>query len=235
MATAMKQLVRAAQQNETTLVIKCEVYLLTKMLSSRGNDDHNVLEALKGFGTRAILFWRSNVLDRYICTVRDCFRSSDKEYPVTVDGKRTKLCFKRRRSNTTVKAVLDPSRLTEKLKEMRGYPWKAAKLLKKNGFKVPPAFSYETLFGFQSNCSMLGTSAVEWQRLLKIFGVDISSSKIEDVLRPAANSRPLTSHFKVIYNLKEVWREFFKKSNAHLLHYLRSARDYPEPNKTLRC
>ena len=129
MATAMKQLVRAAQQNETTLVIKCEVYLLTKMLSSGGNDDHNVLEALKGLGTRAILFWRSNVLDRYICTVRDCFRSSDKEYPVTVDGKRTKLCFKRRRSNTTVKAVLDPSRLTEKLKEMRGYPWKAAKLL----------------------------------------------------------------------------------------------------------
>ena len=48
MATAMKQLVRAAQQNETTLVIKCEVSLLTKMLSSGGNDDHNVLEALKG-------------------------------------------------------------------------------------------------------------------------------------------------------------------------------------------
>ena len=233
MATAMKKLARDAEHNETTLLIKCEVLGNNHLLDSSRKSD--VLKALKGLGTTPILFWRSNVLDHYICTVRDCFHSSNKEYPVSMNGKETDLCFKRRRSNTTVKAMLDPSRMVRKLKEMRGYVGYATKLLKGNGIEVPPPFTYETLFGFQSNCSMLGTSAVEWQRLLKIFGVDISSSKIEDVLRPAANSRPLTSHFKVIYNLKEVWREFFKKSNAHLLHYLRSTRDYPEPNKTLRC
>eukprot|EP00928_Gymnodinium_smaydae_P040724 TRINITY_DN2759_c0_g2_i1.p1 TRINITY_DN2759_c0_g2~~TRINITY_DN2759_c0_g2_i1.p1 ORF type:complete len:175 (-),score=37.47 TRINITY_DN2759_c0_g2_i1:252-776(-) len=151
-------------------------------------------------------FWRSNVLDHLVCEVRDCFFRGKGEYTVNSSGQRLDLCFKRRFVKEPVKALLNTTRLTKRLKEKLHYPQHCLTQLGRFGIEntTISKFSFEGLFRHESDNGALEEATSEWVRLLKSFDVEAPRSKVREFLRPSIGAHPLHISGDSIYNVEAV-------------------------------
>eukprot|EP00928_Gymnodinium_smaydae_P040725 TRINITY_DN2759_c0_g2_i2.p1 TRINITY_DN2759_c0_g2~~TRINITY_DN2759_c0_g2_i2.p1 ORF type:complete len:177 (-),score=39.38 TRINITY_DN2759_c0_g2_i2:280-810(-) len=153
-------------------------------------------------------FWRSNVLDHLVCEVRDCFFRGKGEYTVNSSGQRLDLCFKRRFVKEPVKALLNTTRLTKRLKEKLHYPQHCLTQLGRFGIEntTISKFSFEGLFRHESDATAraLEEATNEWLRLLSAFDLNASRDKVRKFLRPTLGAHSLHLSGDTIYNVEEV-------------------------------
>merc|ERR1719326_1095359 len=76
-AEAVEGFARAAKMNNEHFLFKAEPDLV----------DENLAKVLHKFGTKAVAYWRNNVLDWEVCMVRDCFAwQKNLGYPVYAES-----------------------------------------------------------------------------------------------------------------------------------------------------
>merc|ERR1712157_507541 len=176
---------------------------------------------------RAIYYWRNNVLDRYVCNVRDCW-AHDGSYSVDLSGKKTDLCFQRRKSEVKTKAFLDTTRLPSRLRELIDIKTKTLNRLQEHGVTLgsQQVFSFDLLYGYENQKSgpALFKSVRAWQKLMKCFGVEVLFKRITNVLRPDVGSLPFPPHSQTIYNIDQVYQKLSQAANINLRPLLRMPR-----------
>ena len=178
-------------------------------------------------GTRAVSMIRSNVLDRLICKVRDCF---DRQRGTAVNGTSgnpTTECFHRRRlaNPLATKALLHPHRLIAELQRLHDLNSKQIQHIRDLGFSdvVPVTYEFLTAFEYDSGDGRLVNQSVrEWATVLDAFGFALSQSDISDRLHASGwiGSRPLESHHDLIFNYDAVASVLSKNSHQHFIRNL---------------
>eukprot|EP00928_Gymnodinium_smaydae_P040728 TRINITY_DN2759_c0_g3_i3.p1 TRINITY_DN2759_c0_g3~~TRINITY_DN2759_c0_g3_i3.p1 ORF type:complete len:377 (-),score=62.19 TRINITY_DN2759_c0_g3_i3:304-1344(-) len=170
--------------------------------------DLDTATVLAGLNASMAFFWRSNVLDHLVCEVRDCFFRDRGEHTVDASGHRLDLCFKRRFANQPVKALLNTTTVAKRLKKKLHYPEYCLTELGRFGIENTTIgkFSFEGLFRHESDdtAGALEETTSEWLRLLKVFDVDASPSKVREFFRPTVGAHPLRPSADSIYNPKAV-------------------------------
>lgn len=209
---------RSASENKT-LVFKASPKDMTPELAT----------TIHELGGQAILYWRNNPLDKLVCHVRDCF-GRDRKGTFSVDdhGERSNLCFKRRHSDQVIKAQLNVSDLASRLRSAQDF---VPRMLEQMALTDLPlteqhVFDFDTLYDFEEAFSLSGDaglqrSASAWRRILSIFGVEMDTEEIADVLRPDAGKWHRELHNVTVFNIEEVARCLQEEANVDLLQYLR--------------
>eukprot|EP00928_Gymnodinium_smaydae_P040733 TRINITY_DN2759_c1_g1_i2.p1 TRINITY_DN2759_c1_g1~~TRINITY_DN2759_c1_g1_i2.p1 ORF type:complete len:343 (-),score=54.86 TRINITY_DN2759_c1_g1_i2:222-1250(-) len=170
--------------------------------------DPDTAAVLAGLKSRMVFFWRSNALDHLVCEVRDCFFRDAGEYTVNASGHRLDLCFNRRFVKQPVKALMNTTMLTKRIKKKLYYPRYCMMELGRLG--IPNAtissFSFEKLFRHESGHAddALEGATNEWLRLLTSFEVTAPKSQVREFLRPTVGAHPLHITGESIYNVLEV-------------------------------
>lgn len=166
---------------------------------------------------------RSNIIDRAICVVRDCFQNEKFGHQVYANGTASDSCFSRRKSPEKVQAYINDigalvDYMTRKqrddLNRMNNY----------ETYIVPPAEiqTYEELFQFEytPNQQIFEHSVKAWCKLLGNF-INVDESIVRETLRPYQNSLPpLPPHSELIYNYKQVL-EAMQRNDSSWMQYIR--------------
>lgn len=169
---------------------------------------------------------RSNMVDRAICVVRDCFQNETFGHQVYVNGTASDSCFSRRKNHEKVQAYIDDTGalvdfMTRKQIEDND------RMMKYEAYIVPPAEiqSYEDLFQFEYTNSQkeFEQSVKAWCKLLGNF-LDVDERIVRDTLRPYQDSlTPLPPHSELIHNYNDVWETI--KNNSSWMPYIRERDD----------
>jgi hypothetical protein len=162
-------------------------------------------EVLSKMGTKFAFSYRSNLIDRAICVVRDCFQNESFGHPVFLNGTRSDSCFNRR-SSKEEKVLANITNtdsfinfIIKKESENRH------RIRKHQSYLTPKATvqSFEKLFQFEytDNEEILEESVKLWCKLLGNFVETIDENIVREVLRPHMNVLPpLSPHSTLIYN-----------------------------------
>lgn len=202
----LSQLVAMMARNGTALVLE----------GSGGSNEMTWNQMLK-FGTKSVVAWRSNMLARHICEVRDCFPMDSPpganvpkpEQIAKRAGPNADACFDRRElpPQNQTKVWLDPESLVERLgmRDVESY----TKKLTNNGYEVGKDFvvsEMETLLGYQLDKkeTTLGTSITAWHAVLQAFGVEPQYQLIRAQLLLDQGTRHAAPLSDVITNAEEV-------------------------------
>ena len=184
--------------------------------------------AFLSLGARIVYLKRENVLDRTVCTVRDCFPEGKLlGFPVYSDGQRANLCFERRLSNVTTLATFsNPTHLVQHLRELISSSRDELALVRSwwKGTAVE-AVTYEALMAFEHG-DML-TSASEWFRLLRSLDYEFPSvASVATALKNTglSDSRQAPgTHAHVIHNFLAVRDAVHASGDERLIGMLRES------------
>mmetsp|Transcript_110962 Transcript_110962/g.312844 ORF Transcript_110962/g.312844 Transcript_110962/m.312844 type:complete len:350 (+) Transcript_110962:84-1133(+) len=215
LGTAMKRMVKKAAKRGRTLTFKASP------MTYRTNE--GMVSNLMMLNAYHVHVWR-NVLDEAICMVRDC--SKDQlGYPVDKSGKRSEMCFERRKDNSTAdeyKARMTvsrvPSWINETLMRHRQFPETLAQMY---GISNVTSIMLEDLTAFEWApedaamrtagraywCHDVACSVRAWCKLLKAWGVKRPDTHVvlQYLREHGLGSRgPPGSHTTVIENAAEV-------------------------------
>ena len=153
-------------------------------------------ERLDEIGVSYVGIYRDNVLDRCICTTKDCF-SSDAGYPVYKhNGTKADICFDRRKkpdAPAVITHFVDPINCLRRSSFLK-------KRIKQMDF---PSVSEESLFGFEytSNEDVWEESINVWMKILQPFlSTSLDKNILIEVVRKYRNTRPLPSPHKELVN-----------------------------------
>ena len=156
--------------------------------------DPVLIDVFKELGVPFVHLWRRNALDRYVCSVKDCFvPRTAQTYPV-YHGERSELCFARRflpgfdasQYKVHLNAQATPTRLRRFIQQTRD---DRNKLI--NDGLVPsisPLFDYETLAAVQFPASNetgeFARSAAAWHTLQLLLGANATYDEVVACLAP---------------------------------------------------
>lgn len=170
--------------------------------------------------------WRTNLIDRAICTVKDCFDNGAIGHPV-YKGERSELCFDRRRAlkekeQLDYKVWLDVDTLQDHLDGLKQAPLSSV-----SGKKLPPGVTYEKLMQVEypdSNTTGEFEDGVqEWMTMLNGLQVpDVTAERVATCLQPRVGRwhRPW-SHRDELENFDEVRDSLCKEGNEEQCKMLR--------------
>jgi len=157
---------------------------------------------------KVVYIWRSNLLDRMVCIIRDCFKSDwyrKYGYPVLADtGEETKFCFNRRHLNVSTKAYIKMNPKWES-----GFMRKSDSMYQKTKalgktWKLPK-IKNEDLFAFESGDFKRSLEA--WEIFLNTWKLPYDKkqmrSLMENFIRKEGKHVPKL-HNDTIYNLEEI-------------------------------
>lgn len=162
---------------------------------------------------------RANLLDSHVCYSKDCFGPyGNHDYPVLF-GKKSDLCFQRRKLNKSdaegYKVNLDPNTLWNALDYAeifyRRRGWKWMPLRKKYGLDLMKTSTFESLMAFEytPGPKSASKSTAGFVTLLEGLGVPVDWNIVEQhVLKLQADIglKKKKHHHEEIYNAKEVQR-----------------------------
>jgi len=165
-----------------------------------------VIDTLKTMGARFAFTYRSNVLDRAVCAVRDCFLKGDPiGCQVFSNGTRADMCFNRRHIDEKLMANFDTDKLHSYMEYKERQNEDRIGMFTRS-FSPSTFAAYEDLFKFEYSRSeeTLKESVHAWTDLLQSFG-DINKTTVEAALMPYWDTRPKNQpHSTVIFNIEEV-------------------------------
>ena len=192
------------------------------------NKIKNAKKGLQDIHPRVVVMRRRNILDLYICRIRDCFVKS-RSYPVDAStGKKTNLCFQRRkRKDVTVKAFVNVNTLAQRLQQyMKINSIHDAR--HRNVFKGNfETVATEDLFAFENSNSTdaLDLSLQSWITVFHSWNVTPDIPLIRQYIDayPDHGMRPLRSHTETVYNAEQVKKAL--KTQKKLKKYLKYWRD----------
>jgi len=225
MNQALRNMKREALEKKTTVVVKFEPWRY-----------EGAKQGLRDINPSLVHMYRRNILDRYICTIRDCFdtgfqnRHPEKQsYPVdATTGEETDLCYQRRfRKDVAVKAVLNVETLAKRFQEFeqggRSDNAKSRELFKKDYASV--ATEDLEAFEFSDSIEALDKSVQTWIEVFQSWGVTPDVPKIGKYLEehPERGNRPLKPHSETVYNAEQVRNAL--ETNPDLKKYLQHWRD----------
>jgi hypothetical protein len=181
---------------------------------------------------------RTNLIDRAICSVKDCMDHDELGYPV-YKGKRSDLCLARRRElkgaddELDYKAWLDVNVLQDHLEGMMGRDEEPNAIF---GRELPQEVTYDKLMQVEYPDSdatgEFDDGVREWMTLLDGLQVrDVSSESVATCLRPSIGNwhRPF-SHKDEVVNFEEVKELLCKGGKEELCAMLREApEEAPHP------
>merc|ERR1712086_970810 len=167
--------------------------------------------------------YRKNLLDRVVCSIRDCFPGcSACGYPVfAVNGSKANLCFKRRETGAKIKAHIGS--IESMIKHIRHGEKQLQGKLK--AFDFPFQVTYEDLTGLEytDEDSVWDTSLNAWTRMFSTYVANNWTSEdaklLNDMMRPMRNTRNISHHEDLIQNNEEVFEALRK---AGMGGYIRS-------------
>jgi len=165
---------------------------------------------------------RTNLLDRAICDIRDCFYGTKFGYPVFASNKtRTDLCFARRKVSDAIQAhVFDLDAFIYFLLYIQEYDEIARDELK-DAIHPGSTQEYETLFAYEYTSSerIFQSSLQAWVELMRSLVDDINYDIVEALMRNSQNTRlPPLPHSELIDNIEQVKK---KLKEYHLDSYIR--------------
>lgn len=177
---------------------------------------------LNKMGAKFAYAYRSNIMDRAICVVRDCFQDETFGHQVYVNGTASNSCFSRRKSKEKVQAYIsDVDALINFMlkKEIDD----KTRLQRYSSYIAPPAEiqTYEDLFQFEyTNSEQIFEQSVQsWCKLLGNFA-NIDKDIVRETLRSYINYLPhLASHSELIHNYDDVREKL--KNYSSLMQYMR--------------
>ena len=152
-------------------------------------------ENLENLGVAYVGMYRENVLDRCICTTKDCLGDAA-GYPVFQNnGTRTDLCIARRFTNESIQAhFVDPTSCFDRSLDQQ-------RKIRNQDF---PTVSEESLFEFEYTDSdkTFRSSINQWRKLLRPFlTAALDRSKIRDALEEYRGSRSMPlPHKELVFN-----------------------------------
>ena len=172
--------------------------------------------------------WRSNLIDRTICMVKDCMANDEIGHPI-YKGERSELCFDRRhalkeKEQLDYKVWLNVDNLQDHLYGLKQGP----PLSSVSGKNLPPGATYEKLMQVEypdSNTTGEFEDGVrEWMTMLHGLQVpDVTAERVATCLQPLVGTwhRPW-SHRDEVENFDEVRDSLCKRGNAELCPMLRA-------------
>lgn len=182
--------------------IKYNKILLFKIKSL---EDDEVVDALKKLGARFAYSYREKLLNRAICTTRDCFETG-LGYQVHVNGTEAETCFGRRDNDD--EKLMAHFNNTKKLAKMM-VNWQHIDIRRErdymNLYNPAESTAYEDLFQFvyTANDKVFNDAVKVWCAFLKTFG-EIKEPLVKGVLHEYKNSRsPQPPLNETIYNFDE--------------------------------
>ena len=155
--------------------------------------------------------YRKNILDRVVCSIRDCFTfGRNLGYPVFAgNGSKTNLCFDRRKNGEKTKAYIDSTaKMVKRVKELEEKELQEAQL---KAFDFPFQVTYEDLteFEYTDEESVWEASLDAWTRMFSTYVVNNWTSEdakiLNDMMGPMRNTRNISYHEDVIQNYEEVF------------------------------
>jgi len=176
-----------------------------------GSPELDAWETMRKMGTRAAVVWRSNMLGRVVCEIRDCFDGFgvDDKNPV---GKRVgpnaDACFSRRElpSEQQTKVYLNPKYLVDHMKTKEAHTYTTK--LTQNGYdeKSFRTLATEVLLGYESADSELAfqQSIDAWKTLLRSLNVEPNQNIIAKKLAEKRGSRKPEDLTESIDNAGEI-------------------------------
>lgn len=208
-----------------TLMLKQEAFQNGQTVVYKWGDG-GILKPLMQRTRGDLLFgymYRKNILDKVVCSVKDCFSGSAFGYPVfAVNGSKANLCFNRRESGAAkTKAYIDSiESMVERIRHLE-------KVLqgKLKAFDFPFQVTYEDLtdFEYTDEDSVWSTSLNAWTRMLSTYVANNWTSEdtklLKDMMHPMRNTRNMSHHEDVIQNYQEVFEALRK---AGMGGYIRS-------------
>jgi len=181
-----------------------------------------ILKTLEKLGAKFAFTYRGNLLDRAICTSRDCFDKGKLGHQVYENGTDADACFDRRKhSDEKLMANFNDSEVL--FSEMERWKEDTRKVIHDQSNLWDPAeiATYEDLFKFEYTDSeqVFDDSVKKWNAFLKNFA-EIQEPILRGVLETFRNSRPPPAPFKeTLYNfdkLEEILNEsHFKEYLSH--------------------
>ena len=169
-------------------------------------------EALHELSPHSVVLFRDNLLDRFVCHVRDCFGShpNSESYAVFPNGSVANLCFKRRRTpDVHTMAHIGVNELRRYFqKEARAQSRMVDNAIRIMGQRHIESVSTESLMGFETERlpEALQTSIDAWMTVLRSWGICGNRTTIRGVLLPNWGQRPPSPHEHTIFNAEEVRR-----------------------------
>jgi hypothetical protein len=193
-------------------------------------------KGLRDINPRVVKMYRRNMLDLYVCKIRDCvdkgFQKSHQKkrsYPIDVStGEETDLCFKRRKKkDVTVKAFINVETLAARFQVLNEKDLKndakAREIFEWNS----EAVANEDLFRFENSNSTdaLDLSLQSWIEVFHAWGItpDVPLLRQYIVEHPDHGTRPLRPHTESVYNAEEVKNAL--ETRPELKEYLQYWRD----------
>lgn len=169
---------------------------------------HNdILKTLKKLGAKFAYTYRGNVVDRAICTSRDCFGGGRLGHQVYENGTDANACFDRRGS-IDEKLMANFNDTTVLMEVMKG--WEKQNRIAERAYKslYDPAdiATYEDLFKFEYTDSeeVFSDCVQKWMAFLRTL-LEIQQPILRNVLLPHKNSRPPPAPFKeTVYNFEKI-------------------------------
>ena len=167
--------------------------------------------------------YRKNILDRVVCSVKDCFSGGVAVgYPVfAVNGSKANLCFNRRKTGAKTKAYnFSIESMVERIRHLEEQIQGKLK-----AFDFPFQVTYEDLtdFEYTDEDSVWSTSFNAWTRMLSTYVANNWTSEdaklLKDMMHPMRNTRNISHHEDVIQNYQEVFEALRK---AGMGGYIRS-------------
>jgi len=209
-----------------TLMLKQEAFQNGQTVVYKWGDG-GILKPLMHRTRGNLLFgymYRKNLLDRVVCTVKDCFPGGAAfGYPVfAINGSKTDLCFNRRKTGRAkTKAYIFS--IESMIESIRNLEKQTQKKLK--AFDFPFQVTYEDLteFEYMDEDSVWSTSLNAWTRMLSTYVANNWTSEdaklLKDMMHPMRNTRNMSHHEDVIQNYEEVFEALRK---AGMGGYIRS-------------
>jgi hypothetical protein len=165
-----------------------------------------VMNTLKKMRSKFAITVRSNILDRAVCAVRDCFSKNDPiGHQVFRNGTAAEVCFKRRHTTEKVMADFnDTEKLLSYMHDKEKQNDKRIEMFTKK-FAHSKYAAYEDLFMFEYSHTkeIFQISVKAWTDMLQSFG-DIEEHIVKAALMPFRDTRQKPSHSSVIYNAEEI-------------------------------
>jgi hypothetical protein len=227
MNQALQLMAKEAGEVNTTVVVKYVPWNLD-----------GAKEGIRSIKQKVVFLHRHNLLDYYICRIRDCMEidsrvfgdESNHSYPVDAStGEETDLCFGRRhQTNVTVKAFLEVDDLTElfpfMINEYNHDLETISRVFKAITFEI---VATDDLFAFEYDKSTesLELSLQSWVKVLDSWGVTPDVPLLRKYLRKhfRHNSRRLQPTAEKVYNAEEVKKAL--ETRPELKEYRRYWRD----------
>jgi len=193
--------------SESLFLYNQKAFQANKILLMKANHIPKVvIDTLENMGARFAFTYISNVLDRAVCSARDCFlKGAPIGYQVFHNGTRADMCFNRRHIDEKVMANFDTDKLHSYMEDKKRDNEDRIGMFTRS-FSPSTFAAYEDLFEFEYSRSeeTLKKSVHAWTDLLRNFG-DINKTTVEAALMPYWDTRPkIQPHSTVIFNIEEV-------------------------------